>query len=74
MPTPFVYLNIFQYQKLSETQKGSSTKCFANGKQTFSKHSRDPPTLSFFNIFSIWKIIWNTEGFLDELFWYCETK
>ena len=74
MPAPFVYLNIFQYQKLSDTQKGSSTKCIATGKQTFSKHSRDPPTLSFFNIFSIWKIIWNTEGFLDELFWYCETK
>ena len=32
------------------------------------------PTLSFFNIFSIWKTIWNTEGFLDELFWYCERK
>ena len=47
MPAPFVYLNIFEYQKLSETQKGSSTKCFATGKQTFSKHSRDPrPFLS----------------------------
>ena len=74
MPAPFVYLDIFQYQKLSETQKGSSTKNFATGKQTFSKHSRDPPTLPFFNISSIWKFIWNTEGFLDELFWFCETK
>ena len=74
MPAPFVYLNIFQYQKLSETQKGSSTECFATEKQTISKHSRDAQTLSFFNIFSIWKFIWNTEGFLDELFWYCETK
>ena len=74
MPTHFLYLNIFQYQKLSDTQKGSSTKCIATGKQTFSKHSRDPASLSFFNTFSIWKIIWNTEGFLDELFWYCETK
>ena len=74
MPAPFVYLNIFQYQKLSETQKGSSTECFATEKQTILKHSRDAQTLSFFNIFSIWKFIWNTEGFLDELFWYCETK
>ena len=47
MPAPFVYLNNFQYQKLSETQKGSSTKCFATGKETLSKHSRDPrPFLS----------------------------
>ena len=32
---PFVYLNIFQYQKLSETQKGSSTNCFATGNKHF---------------------------------------
>ena len=67
-PAPFVYLNIFQYQKLSETQKSSSTKRFATGRQTFSKHSRDPATFSFFNIFSIWKIIWNTENSLTNSF------
>ena len=71
VPT-FFSLTFFDI-KISETQNGSSTKWFATGKQT-SKHSRDSPTLSFFNIFSIWKIIWNTEGFLDELFWYCGTK
>ena len=30
------------------------------------------PFLSLF--FSIWKTFWNTEGFLYEIFWYCETK
>ena len=74
MPVPFVYLNIFQYQKLSETQKGSSTECFATEKQTISKDSRDAQTLYFSNVFSIWRTIWNTEGFLDELFWFFETK
>ena len=47
MPAPFLVLNVFRNRKISETQKGSSTKCFASGKQTFSKHSRDPrPFLS----------------------------
>ena len=74
MSALFFILNLFRYQKIFETKKGSSTKCFATEKQRISKHSCDAHTLSFFNIFSIWKFIWNTEGFLNESFRYCETK
>ena len=29
---------------------------------------------SFIHFFSFPEVIWNTEGFRDEVFWYCETK
>ena len=30
MPTPFLYLNVFRYQKVFETQKGNSRNCFGS--------------------------------------------
>ena len=47
MPAPFVYLNIFQYQKLSETQNGSSTKCLGTVRQKLPTENREtlPPPM-----------------------------
>ena len=72
-PTPLIHKN-FRYQKVSETQKGSSTKCFGTVRQKiFDKKSLYPPS-SYPWKFSIPEILGDTEGFFYEIFRYCETK
>ena len=67
MPTHFVLLNIF-LKNFSETQKGSSTKCFGTVRWNhFDAQSWRPPfflSLLFFDF----KKIWNTERFSTKSF------
>ena len=43
MPTHFFFLNIFWHKKISETQKGSSTKCLGTVRQKLSTENRETP-------------------------------
>ena len=74
MPTHFLFTNIFPKKTISETQKGSSTKCFGTVRWNhFDAQSwRPPPFLSL--LFFVFKKIWNTEMSLYEKFRYYETK
>ena len=44
MPTPFLYLNVFRYQKFFETQKGSSRKSFGSVRPKKLSENLDTPT------------------------------
>ena len=72
-PPTFFSLTFFQ-KIISETQKGSSTKCFGTVRWNhFDAQSwRPPPFLSLF--FFDFKKIWNTERSLYEKFRYHEIK
>ena len=74
MPIHFLFPNIFPKRKFSETQKGSSTKCFGTVRWNhFDAQSwRPPPFLSL--LFFDFKKILNTERFLYEKFRYYEIK
>ena len=74
MPIHFLFPNIFPKRKFSETQKGSSTKCFGTVRWNhFDAQSwRPPPFLSL--LFFDFKTIWKTERSLFKKFRYYETK
>ena len=70
IPFPLILKN-YPHRIISETQKGSSTKCFGSVRQkNFDGKSyySPPPILSM--KFSRPDIFWNTEGFPYENFWY----
>ena len=54
MPRPFHSLTFFPSGKLSETQKGSFTKCFGTVKQNRFTENRDTPPLFMHENFRSW--------------------
>ena len=74
MPTHFLFPNIFLKRKFSETQKGSSTKCFGTVRWNhFDAQSWRPPHFLSLLFFDVKKIL-NTERSLYEKFRYYEIK
>ena len=74
MPTHFLFPNIFLKRKFSETQKGSSTKCFGTVRWNhFDAQSWRPPHFLSLLFFDFKKIL-NTERSLYEKFRYYEIK
>ena len=66
MSAPFFILNIFRYQNVFVTKRGSSTKCFATEKETISKHSCDAHTLFSLTFFPSEKISETQKGSLTK--------